>query len=75
MIDDGIQDNRYHCRSCGSKQNGKKKLSLESDPQVLVISLKRFFFEPSPINPRGTRKNLSSHSNTIHVGSQSSPNI
>ena len=45
MIDDGTQDNRYFCTNCNSKQNAKKKLNMETLPQVLVISLKRFWWE------------------------------
>ena len=45
MVNDGIQDNRYFCRNCNSKQNGKKQLKMDISPQVLVISLKRFWWD------------------------------
>jgi ubiquitin C-terminal hydrolase len=36
------QNNLWHCESCNKKVKGVKKLSLWTNPQILVIQLKRF---------------------------------
>ena len=59
MIDDGTQDNRLYCRYCHSKQNGKKKLIMNQSPEILVISLKRFWWEyPTNYSQNGKRHKI-----------------
>ena len=45
MTDDGIQDNRYLCGHCNSKQDGIKQFEMQNAPKILIISLKRYWWE------------------------------
>lgn len=67
MIDDGNQDNRYLCRNCNQKRNGTKRLTMDISPSILVISLKRFWWELSTFIPGSNQGKRQKIYHTINV--------
>ena len=59
MIDDGHQDNRYDCSNCNTKRNATKQFKLNLAPAILVISLKRFWWNyTGGLGNGGTRNKI-----------------
>jgi ubiquitin carboxyl-terminal hydrolase 35/38 len=40
-------DNKYHCRRCNLLQDATKTITIEKAPEHLILTIKRFCYEPS----------------------------